>query len=77
MSWSKPVSWAVTVWDAPVAGGSLALDAEHLRGIWVHGIDGKRYALVANFGETARSVMVLGQCVELSAGEAYIRIGTL
>jgi hypothetical protein len=77
MSWSKPVSWAVTVWDAPVAGGSLALDAEHLRGIWVHGIDGKRYALVANFGETARSVMVLGQRVELSAGEAYIGIGAV
>lgn len=52
-------------------GGQIELPGL-LRGIWVTGADGKRYSLVANFGENEQTVTVEGQTRTLAPGEASL-----
>lgn len=54
-----------------LTGGPLEV-AGLLRGAWVTGADGRRYTLVANFGDSAQQVDLEGSSVELPAGEARL-----
>lgn len=58
---------------AGVRGGALTDLAEGVRGVWVVGADGGRYALVANFGNTEQTVDVFGESVTLAGGTASVR----
>jgi hypothetical protein len=53
-------------------GGPLSFTDEGMRGVWVQGRDGVRYALVANFGSDLAQVDVFGQVVTLPAGSAQV-----
>lgn len=59
---------------ARVIGGAVPFAQEGIRGVWVDGADGRRYALVANFGAAAQTVDVLGQAVGLEAGTAAVQV---
>ncbi len=58
---------------ARVKGGAIPFPQTGVRGIWVNGLDGKRYALVANFSAQAQTVDVAGESLELAAGAAVVR----
>lgn len=58
---------------ARIRGGALTLTQDGLRGVWVDGADGNRYALVANFGVAHRDAEVFGETVGLAAGTAAVR----
>lgn len=57
---------------ARVQGGALSSRQERLRGLWVDGANGVRYALVANFSDRVLRTDVLGQSVELAALRATV-----
>lgn len=57
---------------AAVTGGALALTPEAARGVWVTGVDGKRYGLVANTSSADVDVEVFGQRITVPAGEARL-----
>jgi len=58
---------------ARVRGGVIPFPQEDMRGIWAEGADGKRYALVANFGLEIRTVNLLGESIALEAGMATVQ----
>lgn len=58
---------------ASVRGGALSFPHPGLRGVWVDGSDGQRYALVANFSTGAQVVDVFGETVEVEGGMAVVR----
>ncbi len=56
-----------------VAAGSGALALpDGLRGVWITGADGQRYALIANVGATPATAEVLGATVPLAPGAAAL-----
>ncbi len=58
---------------ARVQGDAVPFEHEELRGAWVDGADGNRYALVANFGVADLNAEVFGETVGLLAGTAAVR----
>ena len=58
---------------ANIRGGAIEFAGQGLRGAWVECPDGSRYALAANFGETAQTATVFGETFELAAGAAMVR----
>lgn len=58
---------------AKVGGGALSFAAPGLRGVWITGADGRRYALVANFGTEPATAEVFGQSLTLAPGSAAVR----
>lgn len=48
-----------------VSAGPIPFDKEGIRGIWVEGADGKRYALLANFTPEGHTVNASGTKIEL------------
>jgi len=67
------VSGVTAEHTAGIRGGVIAPMPDGLRGVWVEGADGRRYALVANFGETEQEANVFGEAIMLAAGAAAIR----
>jgi hypothetical protein len=59
---------------ARVCGGTIPFAQEGLRGAWVDGANGNRYALVANFGATEQEAQVLGETIRLAPGTATVRV---
>jgi hypothetical protein len=59
---------------AHVQGGAVPFEHEGLRGAWVVGADGNRYALVANFGVADRDAEVFGETIRLAPGTATVRV---
>jgi len=59
---------------AGVQGGAIPLTPKGLRGIWVEGVDGRRYALVANFDAAVQEAQVLGEAIRLAPGTATLRV---
>ena len=57
---------------ARVCGGAIPFAQEGLRGAWVDGVNGNRYALVANFGAAEREAEVFGETIRLAAGTATV-----
>ncbi len=57
---------------AAFEGGGLSFDVPRVRGAWVVGSDGARYAVVANFGAVAVDVSALGQVVTLDPGACRV-----
>jgi hypothetical protein len=57
---------------AALEGGQLAIGEGKLRGIWVSGQYGKRYALVANFGDEQAEAIVFGRTIALRGGQARV-----
>ncbi len=57
---------------AQVTGDPLIFEPAGVRGVSIHGQDGVRYALVANFGTTDEEIDVLGRRVVLAAGQAAV-----
>ena len=53
--------------------GELNLDRALVRGVWVDGVDGQRYVVVANFSEAAAAVGIFGAYVEIQPGTAILR----
>jgi len=67
------LSDVTAVCTADVQGGALPLMPKELRGVWVDGLDGRRYALVANFGADEQTVEVWGETFAVAAGAAVVR----
>ena len=65
----------VTV-TAATAGGPLPLGTEEapalVRGVWVAGAEGQRYAVVANFGDVPTTVPVAGESLEVAPGTCRV-----
>jgi len=61
---------------AATAGGPLSLGTEEapalVRGVWVAGADGQRYAVVANFGDVPTTVPVAGESLEVAPGTCRV-----
>lgn len=62
---------------AAVQGGSLTFAADGLRGAWIQGIDGVRYALVANFAAEPVEFKLWGETLALASGAARVLQGQL
>jgi hypothetical protein len=58
---------------ASVCGGPISFRRRDVRGLWVDGADGRRYALVANFSDADNAVDLFGETVNLPAGKAIVR----
>ncbi len=56
-----------------VDGGPLAFPENAMRGVWVDGGDGKRYALLANFTSETQAVTMCGEKIALAGGTAAVR----
>lgn len=54
------------------AGGSLHSSDDRIRGVWVTGVDGKRYELWANFGSHEQTVETGEQSRRIAAGTAIV-----
>ena len=67
------LSGATAEATAQVQGGAIPFSQKGLRGVWVDGSNGSRYALVANFGAAAQTVDVFGEPIELAGGMAIVR----
>ena len=68
--------------NGAMEGGSLHLESASARGVWVRGQDGRRYAVVANFGEVDANVSWFGigeagADVSIPAGTARVIALTL
>jgi hypothetical protein len=57
---------------ATVTGGRLELGHELVRGVWVTGADGRRYAVIANFGAEAVTVDVFGEHPTVAPGRCRV-----
>jgi hypothetical protein len=68
------VSGVTAECTAHVCGGAIPFAQEGLRGAWVDGANGNRYALVANFGATQQESQVLGETLRLAPGTATVRV---
>jgi NAD(P)-dependent dehydrogenase (short-subunit alcohol dehydrogenase family) len=66
------LSGATAAETAAVAGGALDLEAAMARGVWVTGADGRRYAVIANFGEEPFVASALGERFEVEAGDCRV-----
>ncbi len=67
------LSGATAAATARVSGGAIRLNGRALRGVWVEGGNGKRYALLANFAPETQTVTVGGEKIELAARTAAVR----
>ena len=67
------LSGATAESTARVRGGAIPFSQTGLRGVWVDGSDGRRYALVANFGAAVQTVDLFGEPMELAGGTAAVR----
>ncbi|MFH1024047.1 MAG: hypothetical protein V1809_11760 [Planctomycetota bacterium] len=67
------LSGATAESTARVRGGAIPFSQKGLRGVWVDGANGSRYALVANFGAAAQTVDVFGEPIELAGGAAAVQ----
>ncbi len=56
-----------------VRGGMISFRRRDVRGLWVDGADGRRYALAANFSASEQVVDLFGESVRLAAGRAVAR----
>jgi hypothetical protein len=52
--------------------GSLALAHELVRGVWVRGADGCRYAVVANFSRDAVTIQIGPESVSIDPGHCHV-----
>jgi hypothetical protein len=66
------LSGATAAETAVVTGGALDLGHDLVRGIWVTGADGHRYAVVANFGDKPVVVEVFEERLEVRAGACRV-----
>lgn len=57
---------------ATVDGGAVEMGQPQVRGVWVRGVDGRRYTLLANFGEETVHLTLDDLQATLPAGQAMI-----
>ncbi len=58
---------------ASVHGGPISFRRRDVRGLWVDGTNGRRYALAANFSGSDHAVDLFGETIHLPAGKAIVR----
>lgn len=68
------VSGVTAECTARIQGGVITPMPVGLRGAWVDGANGNRYALVANFGTAEREAEVFGETIPLAPGTATVRV---